>query len=80
MKRFGGVSRPLFAFTKPMAVTSALALLAGAQPADAAGFYIKEQSVTGLGRAFAGEFRHVRGCQHDLLQPRRHDPASGAGG
>ena len=55
MKRFGGVSRPLFAFAKPMAVTSALALLGGAQPADAAGFYIKEQSVTGLGRAFAGE-------------------------
>ena len=55
MKRFGGVSRPLFAFAKPVAVTSALALLAGAQPADAAGFYIKEQSVTGLGRAFAGE-------------------------
>ncbi|EWY37718.1 hypothetical protein N825_16835 [Skermanella stibiiresistens SB22] len=35
--------------------TSALALLAGAQTASAAGFYIKEQSVTGLGRAFAGE-------------------------
>ena len=55
MKRFGGVSGPLFASTKPVVVTSALALLAGAQPADAAGFYIKEQSVTGLGRAFAGE-------------------------
>jgi long-chain fatty acid transport protein len=38
-----------------LAVTSILALLAGAQPASAAGFYIKEQSVTGLGRAFAGE-------------------------
>ena len=55
MKRFGSVARPLFALAKPMVVTSALALLAGAQPADAAGFYIKEQSVTGLGRAFAGE-------------------------
>ncbi len=55
MKRFGGVSRPLFASAIPMAVISVLALLAGAQPADAAGFYIKEQSVTGLGRAFAGE-------------------------
>src|SRR5919112_295014 len=55
MKRFGGVSRPLFAFAKPVAVTSALALLSGTRPADAAGFYIKEQSVTGLGRAFAGE-------------------------
>jgi long-chain fatty acid transport protein len=55
MKRFGGVSRRLFTLAKPMAVTSALALLAGTQPASAAGFYIKEQSVTGLGRAFAGE-------------------------
>ena len=45
MNRFGGV--PAF--------LPALALLAGAQPAAAAGFYIKEQSVTGLGRAFAGE-------------------------
>ena len=55
LKRSGGVARPLFAFAKPMAVTSALALLGGAQPADTAGFYIKEQSVTGLGRAFAGK-------------------------
>jgi long-chain fatty acid transport protein len=55
MKRFGDVSRPLFVSVRPLAVTSILALLAGAQPASAAGFYIKEQSVTGLGRAFAGE-------------------------
>ncbi|GEO37355.1 aromatic hydrocarbon degradation protein [Skermanella aerolata] len=59
MKRFGDVSRPLAASASPfasrLAVTSVLALLAGAQPASAAGFYIKEQSVTGLGRAFAGE-------------------------
>src|SRR4051794_11394988 len=55
MKRFGGASRRLFTLAKPMAVTSTLALLAGTQPASAAGFYIKEQSVTGLGRAFAGE-------------------------
>jgi long-chain fatty acid transport protein len=55
MMRFGGVSSPLFALIQPIAVTSALALLTGAQPAGAAGFYIKEQSVTGLGRAFAGE-------------------------
>ncbi|MGF7210625.1 long-chain fatty acid transport protein [Skermanella aerolata] len=59
MKRFGDVSRPLAAsashFASRLAVTSVLALLAGAQPASAAGFYIKEQSVTGLGRAFAGE-------------------------
>ena len=55
MMRFGGVSSPLLAFTQPIVVTSALALLIGAQPADAAGFYIKEQSVTGLGRAFAGK-------------------------
>ena len=55
MKRFGDVSRPFSAPVRPLAVTSILALLAGAQPASAAGFYIKEQSVTGLGRAFAGE-------------------------
>lgn len=55
MKRFGGVSMPLFASARPVAFTSALALLGGVQTADAAGFYIKEQSVTGLGRAFAGE-------------------------
>lgn len=55
MKRFGGVSMPLFASARPVAITSALALLGGVQTADAAGFYIKEQSVTGLGRAFAGE-------------------------
>jgi long-chain fatty acid transport protein len=55
MKRFGGVSMPLFASSRPVAITSALALLGSVQTADAAGFYIKEQSVTGLGRAFAGE-------------------------
>jgi len=55
MNRFGGVPAFLPALTGPAVVTSALALLAGAQPAAAAGFYIKEQSVTGLGRAFAGE-------------------------
>jgi long-chain fatty acid transport protein len=55
MKRFGGVSMPLFTSARPVAITSALALLGGVQTADAAGFYIKEQSVTGLGRAFAGE-------------------------
>jgi long-chain fatty acid transport protein len=55
MKRFGGVSMPLFASARPVAITSALALLGSVQTADAAGFYIKEQSVTGLGRAFAGE-------------------------
>lgn len=55
MKRFGGVSMPLFASARSVAITSALALLGGVQTADAAGFYIKEQSVTGLGRAFAGE-------------------------
>ncbi|WP_158044041.1 OmpP1/FadL family transporter [Skermanella pratensis] len=38
-----------------LAATSAIALLAGTQAVQAAGFYIKEQSVTGLGRAFAGE-------------------------
>jgi len=32
-----------------------LGVVAAAEPARAAGFYIKEQSVTGLGRAFAGE-------------------------
>src|SRR3954453_2499455 len=55
MNRFGGVAAFLPALTGPAVVTSALALLAGAQPAASAGFYIKEQSVTGLGRAFAGE-------------------------
>ncbi|UEM04674.1 outer membrane protein transport protein [Skermanella rosea] len=38
-----------------LVATSAIALLAGTQAVQAAGFYIKEQSVTGLGRAFAGE-------------------------
>jgi len=65
MKRSGGVFKRLFTLTKPIAATSPvavasamalpLALIAGARSADAAGFYIKEQSVTGLGRAFAGE-------------------------
>jgi len=34
---------------------AALGVVAAAEPVHAAGFYIKEQSVTGLGRAFAGE-------------------------
>lgn len=73
MKRLGDVSRPLSASTSPfaghLAVTSILALLAGAQSASAAGFYIKEQSVTGLGRAFAGELAMAEDASTIFFNP-----------